>query len=212
MRTVLLAIILIIQIGCDFKLNDDPNELYKESLSFFKDDFVSHFPDGNLENDLSFQFQTNTSKDFDCIYLQFSAVFEEKKVSQLLDSLAKVSLATYRSTDTCLLIVNRFHSKKNLVELLKVTEEDNKRIDWDCLNNKLPLPNFYLSHYTSKGTECGLEDDFILYVLDARHGKFWDDKYLYGGKFMPNLWEHGYSKGIAISKMKKAIIFWFVIW
>ena len=54
---------------------------------------------------------------------------------------------------------------------------------------------------------------FNLYILDAKSGIYFRpnlDEEL--DTYMPEYWEHGYSKGFAVNKEKDIVIYWIVIW
>ncbi len=54
--------------------------------------------------------------------------------------------------------------------------------------------------------------DMEVYVQEAEHGCFWkEESDVYRPSSMKE-WEHGYSKGTAISKEEKLIMFWFIVW
>jgi hypothetical protein len=54
--------------------------------------------------------------------------------------------------------------------------------------------------------------DMEVYVQEAKHGNFWKiDADVYRPNTMDE-WKHGYSKGIAISKKRNIIVYWFIVW
>jgi len=139
------------------------------------------------------------------------ATVDKERLLAINDSIGLISKVNYRANDTCLLVVNRFTSKENWHLKSKYKYVKKNKIDRPCYNNKLPLPNFWDSEYATN-TETKLPKDFIIYVLNSKSGKYWDEKYLTSGKYMPKLWKSGYSKGVAISKKRNIIIYWFIIW
>lgn len=120
-------------------------------------------------------------------------------------------IAHYSAGDTCLLIVNRFINRKELHNA-SPSEQELRLIDRDCYLDKYPIPNFWHTDYTVDKTQCRLPQDFEIYVLDAKPGKFKDDELLTDGRFMPEKWKNGYSVGYAVSKQRTALVYWLLIW
>ena len=205
-------IILILLLGCGSDKFDYYNNEYLRQLSFFKDEFINHFPKRIDKDNMPFSFHSGVIIKYQCIFMEYNATYSSEQIKHFVDSISVIAAARYDSEDSCLLVVNRFHNSENVWNGIRLTKNDKKLIVRDCYNNKLPVQNFYRSGFASNETEWGLPIDFVLYVLDAKKGKYWDDKYLYGGKYMPPEWEHGYSKGIAISKVRNIMLYWFVIW
>lgn len=57
-----------------------------------------------------------------------------------------------------------------------------------------------------------IPDDIEVYVIDAKSGWFWKDKSNDYKTEAMKKWEHGFSKGIAISKEKNIVVYWAMIW
>jgi len=68
------------------------------------------------------------------------------------------------------------------------------------------------TRFKNKEIHCKLQDGFTYYVIDAKPGKYLDDKYLKETNYMPKEWKHGYTRGFAISEEQKVIIYWVAIW
>ena len=134
------------------------------------------------------------------------------EIDSLINIFNKQALVRYKANKSCLLVVNRFTIKENWHLNYKSKYGDKNDIDRDCYEGLYPVPNFWDSQYITNDTESRLPKDFLIYVLEAHSGKFWNDKYLTKGKYMPEAWKNGYSKGVAISKKRKVIIYWFIIW
>ncbi len=133
------------------------------------------------------------------------------------------AIALYLAKDTCLLIINRF-AKKGYYDTIKLSAEEKIIINKNCYLTKYPVPKFYIYDYDpynnslwqfKKGennTEVSLSDDYTLYVLDAKSGKFVTDSLLSKYEFMPKNWEHGFSRGIAVNKKENIVIYWLNVW
>lgn len=93
-------------------------------------------------------------------------------------------------------------------------------------NKKYPIPyfesyNFKLGgEYIEKvvdGKTVGeytysIPSDLEVYVIEAEPGNFWKEKCPEPRPESLKEWKNGYSKGIAISKKEKLIVYWVIIW
>ncbi|MDR1005358.1 MAG: hypothetical protein LBL74_00645 [Bacteroidales bacterium] len=64
-------------------------------------------------------------------------------------------------------------------------------------------------------SDIGLSDDYKIYFIDSKRGKFVDKVYYDTDttiSLMPDNWKHGYSRGYALSDKQKEIIYWVVVW
>jgi len=185
---------------------------YVKMKSFFKSSFLDHFPSTVSTIDTLCYMEAVYDKNTENIMFSLSFKINEIDKKELIDSLKNISKEVIESTDTCALILNRFHTKENRFRDYMPTKSDRLVINRECYKNKLPIPNFYSSQFSSGETDYNLPKDFVVFVLDAKSGKYWDDKYLFGGYYMPGKWQNGYSKGIAVSRENSIVIYWFIIW
>ena len=134
---------------------------------------------------------------------------EEKKI---IDLLKKYSLKIYNSSDSCLLVLNRFSDSSNY-GYPKIECIDTSKIIRECYKDKYPVPTFYNQNvfYTSE-TAYHLTNDFTIYVFESKKGIFLPKEQLPKNKYMPEEWEHGISKGVALSEKQNVIIYWLIIW
>ena len=73
--------------------------------------------------------------------------------------------------------------------------------------NLLPIPNFYNSPLAVKNTLSRLPENFEFYVIEAKEGLYYNPKYYYWHHFiMPEKWNRGYSKGIAVDDSGNILI------
>ncbi|MBK8953345.1 MAG: hypothetical protein IPM85_14830 [Chitinophagaceae bacterium] len=133
------------------------------------------------------------------------------KQQHLMKRFMEGSIADYKPNDNCLLVINRFVNKENFYDI-KLSEKDSGYLERNCYSNKLPIPNFWHTPYTTNSTDCKLPLDFVIYVLESQKGKYFSEDLLTDGKFMPLQWRNGFSRGVAISKNRGLIIYWLAIW
>lgn len=65
---------------------------------------------------------------------------------------------------------------------------------------------------TLRSNKFVVPNDFNVYIIDALAGNFWRKK---NNVYRPSSlgkWKNGYSRGIAISRSKKIICYWVIIW
>lgn len=189
------------------KLLYDLNVKYDSVKVFFGNSMVDRFPEKVDQNTITF------TESLSPVTGNLELIFIEKtyNLSEKLKTIEKKSVASYNANDTRLLVVNRFANRTNYYEI-KVSEKEIKLINLNCYDDKYPVPNFWHNEYTTEETKCKLPKDFELFVLEAKSGKQFNKKYLTDGKFMPDKWKNGYSKGIAISENRGLIIYWLIIW
>jgi len=183
-----------------------PKDLYQayfDAKKKFDKKYTSHFPNVVVVDSL---FSLGTDSENKTLMLGGTITDIES-----IDDLIKQAKAVYNSSDSCQLIINRFEADQ-YYDLTKLSDSDKSLIDRPCYKDKLPIPIFqniqYADNYTGR-----LFSDFALYVLDAEPGMFYkpNDKYE-PDNYMPEYWEHGYSKGFAVNKSKDIAVYWIVIW
>jgi len=214
-----LIVTICVCIGCSANTNNDRstnskllkdlNEKFFNTKSFFGKELVNHFPKRITEENITFT--ENLSPEMGNLEFILINKMENTQILELITTLKKKSITIYNACDSCLLVVNRFARKDNFYDI-KLTESDSKLVDRDCYSSLFPVPNFWHNDYTTDSTECRLPRDFNIYVLEAKSGKHFDDKYLTDGRFMPEKWRNGYSKGVAVSEKRNVVIYWLLVW
>ena len=223
MKSITLLYILIITTfvaGCqNANIKEQIQQDYKKSIRFFGNDLVSHFPAELCD---SSGYQTNVLKKYNLAKLCFATsetvLWKDYSPSQYLelsshfDSLSK---HIYSVNDSSLMLV---FSYCDVVELEGEIYKDQELPERQKLAQhnvttatSLPVPLFEIDEYKGN-TMFGLTDDFKLYVLDAQSGKYIDEKHLQECDCLPEKWKHGYSKGVALSDEKQAVVYWITVW
>lgn len=179
---------------------------YQQYKSFFDSSFIDHFPQKINGKQVTLIVDTNALSDHPRLMVY-------TKIMELsLDTLLERVVASYQADDSCLLVVNRFTVRENWHLRSKHNYVDKSLISKECYKDKYPIPNFWDSDYVTLDTETRLPKDFTIYVLEAKSGEFWDENHRTNGRYMPEEWKNGYSKGVAISEKRNTIIYWFIIW
>ncbi|OXA79153.1 hypothetical protein SAMN05444397_102396 [Flavobacterium aquidurense] len=203
-------LIISVLFSCNQKSFDaEQLKKYIASKNEFDKNFVNQFPN-TLSEYTTYVNNKNTSKnDVGFILYKYKVNPEEfKKVKSLI----KKSIGHYKSKDSCLLIVNRFETIETNENRSEVIISNENLINQDCYNSLYPIPNFINYSNPSKNFESYLDGTFDIYVLEAKKGNHFKKFSLMTDLQMPNQWKNGYSKGVAISKEKRTLIYWSIIW
>jgi len=207
-----LAVILFV--GCNDSKSQKQEQFiikqidkeYQERKTFFNKEFVNHFPARLDSNYITFT---------DCVSPEvgpltlrlINKIDKSEDINKLIDG----AIAKFVANDSCMLIINRFATRDRFYKI-KLSNKEQKLINRNCYIGKIPIPNFWDSKIISDSTESRLPADFIIYVLDSKAGRFVSSDLLTDGSFMPDVWKNGFSKGIAVSKKRKIVIYWVDIW
>jgi len=183
------------------------NNKYIKALSLFNAKLIDHFPKEIDSNYI--KYLDATSPDVGEVSLFIEKKINLKEFKNLTNYYSSVSKEILNPSDS-LLIVNRFSSENRLYKY-KLTSLEKKIIEKSS-SYSLPIPNFWRCSFSSDSTACHLSSNFKLYVIEAKKGKYLEDKYLTKGEYMPSDWRNGFSKGIAISEKNMTVIYWIVVW
>lgn len=186
------------------KDNNDYNSAKKE----FDPILVSHFPKKLVKYPYTIVNNKNTEKN-DVCFMLYNYEIDNLKIDSILSKYHFV--ANYSSKDSCILIINRFETKDTYENRKNVEIDDTISVNKDCYKNKYPIPNFSVYDVRDENN-LPLDDNFNIYVIEAKSGKYFKNFDLLPNPQMPSEWQNGYSKGIAINKKSKTLIYWGIIW
>lgn len=203
MKKVFIVSILILCLSCEqvsknwehfFELKNDLNV-----------EFVNHFPKEFKYKD-AFSISIPPSKGKYAIGTELVLLLKN------IDNIESKNLDFEKlilPNDSCNLIVNRFYfdSPSSLIA------EEMSRLAKYC-QESLPIPNFAMvnSFLKEKPELVTLPNDFEIYIIDAKKGKFLEENEHTVGTGLPEEWKNGYSKGIAYSEKRHICIYWLIIW
>lgn len=222
MRNIIILplVVMVLTASCqNVDIRKKMQKDYKQSVQFFEKDLVSHFPTKLCD---SSGYHTNVLRKYNLAKLCFAtsktvlwrdySKNQYFKLKTLYDSLANT---TYLSSDTTLLLVFDYCDVMEIEGDIYRNQESPEHQALAKHNvstaTSLPVPLFGIDEYKGN-TMSGLTEDFKLYVLDAKPGKYIDDKYLQECDCLPEKWKHGYSKGVALSDEKQVVIYWVIVW
>lgn len=203
---ILFLIILVSLLGCNSGPIKTHNEkMYRAYKSKFNSNFINHFPGILTTPNLNMSCNTYGRKN-DVGFLLYEYDLASDKLDAIEMNTKRKYIAKYKSSDTCLMIVNRFETKETYENLEQPTVSDSSLINRPCYNNQYPIPNFISYESDSLGK------NFIIYVLEAKPISIWKDEKLEPSIFMPAKWKNGYSKGVALNKENGTVIYWAITW
>ncbi len=217
-----VIIVMLHFIGCNgFYVDKQLKYEYKSNLNFFDSSFISHFPE-KLPNNCSFSTNVSLSKidyekvsGFSNFYTDLRIKYSNKQYSKIKNEFITSSKANYDANNKNLLMIFSYSNNLDIHGKIYTDWESPKRrkLAKHNLTNatSLPIPLFQIDEFQSN-TFSGLPKDFKIYVIEAKPGKYLEDKYLHDCVCLPEKWKHGYSKGVALSDKRKVIIYWVTVW
>lgn len=203
--------------GCKNRVEFDSESLkkvnsdYSRFKSKFDESLINHFPK-KVTHIVNFVIcKTNIKKNDIGLYLVESKLSDEeiKNLEKQIDDSHFV--AKYTSKDTCLLKINSFETFESLENYKVVEIIDTTLVNKPCYKDKHPIPNFW-DYSIERKVNFWKDENFTIYVYNAKSGNFSKNFELQSNPQMPIEWKNGYSKGVALSKEKRTIIYWCAIW
>jgi hypothetical protein len=210
-KTMFLRIlfITIMFVSCNGQvISKEDINAYIKSKSEFDKILTSHFPNKLVAYPYTIINNKNKAKN-DICFMLYEYDVDSLKIDSILNKYHFVAKYTYQ--DSCLFLINRFETKDTYENRKKVEVLDSLQVNKDCYKMKYPVPNFEVYNPTDENN-IKLDESFNVFVLDAKSGNRFENFDLQPNLQMPPEWQNGYSKGIAISKKSKTLIYWGIIW
>ncbi|WP_316838714.1 hypothetical protein [Pedobacter gandavensis] len=212
-RLTLMLFSMLFFTGCSQAQNGSNFDLdFEECKKNFNKELIDHFPEKMDYSDHSdYTCKTNKKKNnVGLLLYQYGVSLERIKLIE--DNAKSKAISAYNSSDSCLLIVNRFETRETL-ENNDIPEVLSKHLlNRSCYEGKFPLPNFVDYENYNINTETKLDNGFDLYVIEAKSNYNFGYSELESNSQMPEKWKNGYTKGVAINKKKNTVIYWGIIW
>ncbi len=207
-------LLFFILISCDSQnKNSDENLYYLKSKTEFDPFLVSHFPK-SLSTDSRIVINSKNVDKNDVGFMLVEKNVSDTSIDSIAKSLKEKKYTKYLSSDKCLLIVNSYETIKTHEERTEPDLLEKLRIKQDCKDGLLPIPNF-IDYNIENSLEFNSENylkGFEIYVLESKSGNHFKEFSLKPDAQMPDIWKSGYSKGFAINKVNKIVIYWGIIW
>lgn len=205
--------IYILIVGSLIQCNSNKTESldYRRSISIaksnFSDSLTSHFPDRVLG-----AFRLTTVAPSKCVEngrcgIELIIQLNDSIEADLEERITSMGLIK-NSFDDCNLIVNPASDSSDCDRFLD-------SLIVHCSYFKSVLPNFPQVLNTSKlliPQEYIDIKKFDIYVQEAIAGSFLKEENLTVGRGLPSEWRNGFSKGFAIDRENKKVLFWLEMW
>lgn len=191
----------------------DENLYYIKSKAEFDTFLVSHFPQSLTTNSRIITNSKNVDKN-DVGFMLIEKNVSDKNIDSIINFLETKKYTKYSTNDECLLVVNSYETIKTYEERTEPELLESLRIRQDCKEDLLPIPNFIEYNITNSlefNSEMYLKD-FVIYVIESKSGNHFNKLNLKPDFQMPENWKNGYSKGFAVNKLNKIVIYWGIIW
>lgn len=212
---ILIIYLIFSTISCNSqdKEIEEASKQYRKDIVKFGDAFVNHFPKNLNTLDFTTLVSENITESHPKVWLKHKASLDY--IDSVIAVLSSKSMAIYEAEDSCLLIIDKHLTKENWINFDKTSKylPDVYGNERECSKYKLPVPKIWEEYFVEDKTAAlGLSRGYKLYILDAQKGEFLPSDSLPNGKLTPTGWEHGFSKGVAINRQSRTLIYWFDIW
>jgi hypothetical protein len=209
---ILLVSLVVAFNSCSDKktFNNVTNQRYLTFKSQFDSTLVNHFPSVLNSSDNLTVSNTNSEKNDVGLFL-YEYNLSSNSIKDLEKKIIQQNKSVYNNKDLCLLIVNRFETVRTKDSLEMVEIRDSSLVDKPCYKKLLPIPNF-IDFSIANNIDFWKDENFKIYVLNAEAGNFYKKFDLQPNPQMPKEWGNGFSKGVAINKVKNTVIYWSIIW
>lgn len=219
----LLAIIslLCIVFSCQ---NSQFNDLYKKSIQYYPKHLIEHFPneiDDNSTYFTSIKFDlehTDTCHGFQLHDFMLVKQFNADEFNIEFNKILNDSLLVFSSNDTNQVLIGVIiqYDKYKIIHVIGYEEGDESRkiLARNMKNSDgLPLPIFNIDNLNGN-TSTRLSEDFTIYIIDCMPGKILElgHNSIKNTDILPSKWRNGYSRGYAVSKKRKIVIYWVIAW
>jgi len=200
MKYKLLVINLcLLCISCQTKERQQTRELlqyYLAGLIFFETEMILHFPfefEVNEIQEMEFDSPNSIKQGgvgFAMLRIKVDSVKYETVIANLNDSLG----------------LTLIENDNNIVILPDSS-------DHLGLTNPLFIPDFKRLYDEHQSSFTEFQEKHKLLLIEQRKGIYIEaDENIPPKPYLPEEWEHGYSKGIATEPHSRTIIYWLVIW
>ncbi|MDX9928245.1 MAG: hypothetical protein RBS37_00155 [Bacteroidales bacterium] len=203
--------ILIVGLLAQCNINDTESHDYERSISIaksnFSDSLTSHFPDR-----VPGAFRLTTVAPSKCLEngrcgINLIIQLNDPIEADLEERITSMELIK-TSFDDCNLIVNPVSDSSDCDKFLD-------SLIVHCSYFKSVLPNFPQVLNSSKlliPQEYIDISNFDIYVQESIAGPFLKEENLTVGCGLPSEWRNGFSKGFAIDRTNKKVLFWLEMW
>ena len=196
MRYILCLLIIIGLSSCRnkaYKYEKEFLEKYVDGKSALSYELTDHFP-GELkaEKQLSIAYPAGAYGN-GMANMIFSHKVDSANFDAVINKLKLNKIKTYQPTDSIFIIIG-------------------DSLDYSKKISGIPIPSFQ-----SYEGDFGLNSKYLtnnheIYVLECKPGRYMDKEYLTSKNKLPKKWKNGFSRGMAINKSERKVIYWTCVW
>ncbi len=196
-KSTFFIICIFFLFSCNTGINKEEKRLaiYNEALSTFSPDYIRHFP-----NDL-----THLNKRELFVYYPKSTKYNKKAgliLNSWVDSIFFIkTLSALKSSN-----LPRYSILSDSLIFIGDTNE------YYSIQGGIPLPSFSDIHDQFGLNNIRLNNREKVYIIETKKGEFLEKENLVEDLFLPQKWQHGLSRGIAIDTIEYRIVYWLVMW
>lgn len=184
---------------------------YHSFLTQFNSKLVDHFPIKPYSKEyLACSHNNSKTNDIGLFLYNYDLTYG------IVDSIQNIltnnpEILMYHSSDSCQLIVNRFLTIESIESDELPLILDSSLIENKCYVDKYPVPRFIDYEGIVENHDLMLSKNFTIYILEAKPTLLHEYN-LNPNIQMPKGWKNGFTRGIAISRIDKTIIYFLLIW
>ncbi len=215
MKRILLLLFIVLFSSCcncfikiynnnrvkNMQIYNEVNESYKNQLSLFDSTLINFLPE--IETGFLYHYSISTEDTCTLNYIYLIMFYSDEQFEEIEHFAQNNSIQKYHFSDSCLMLTN-YNAN------LKIFNKYNFKNCENLSSSMLPITNFEFCKNNPIITKKFFKKATI-YLLGAERGKFLPDyKLTNKGVGLPDGWEHGYTRGMAI--WCNTVVYWLEVW
>jgi len=124
-------------------------------------------------------------------------IHDLKRFRKYLMKLEKESCGSVHSTDPCIFVIGAYIDEQmNILETLN---------EGSCFEYPVLDVNGYFYEYDEPS-------DWEIYLIESKKEQCTEDMYVRENQGLPGNWDHGFTRGVSVSREYNKIAFWLQLW
>jgi hypothetical protein len=201
---LILMVALFLSYSCSNRVNKMFNSDLQDALVHFRPAFVEEFEYFNVEDIRTYRYSFPESNEKIHTGAHFIARVNINDCDSLNKLLCLKSINITKQTDI-----------KNIDLRLHSPENSNYITDLEIFcdsNRSIILPNLNYELNDSMLINYNNSDSYTFFIIELNNSCTLNDNLKWDNNIMPQQWEHGYSKGIALNCIRKKAFAWIILW
>ena len=196
MKLLITSVVLIILTACtDFEKQNAERFLnnYSTGLQQFNSDLTDHFPAALKEHRKLHVIYPAGAFGHGMAAMFYAEITDSSEYADVHGRLISNRILGHHPKDSTFIIVG-------------------DSLDYSKNGNGIPVPNFTTFQQDFGLNNKHLNDNYQIYVLESKPGKYLKEEYLTEGKNLPKKWKNGFSRGLALNEKSSEIVYWLCVW